>query len=254
MNYSPIHDNNDTINGNFNPIHSIKKLKGDIRSQTALILEVQEDGHSEYKLLSLRELYSTIIDHILLFESTYSTQFKKSLSPGAGRLLYRDLRRLEFQFNPLGQPAILIRQHIVLISFDPFRCVVTADRLYLIIHDGMDCAIQILNKFIECNDNDDDLRFEYRAYEAIFTSAITLQNEEYEILNNQTSIILNEFKKVSIISIEKQELFRSIKNKISNMSSKIIGYKRIISELLEEDADMALMNLTYLRNKPSLYK
>ena len=37
------------------------------------------------------------------------------------------------------------------------------------------------------------------------------------------------------------------------MIAKIIAYKRTLVELLDEDEDMALMNLTKLKKKPDLY-
>lgn len=45
-------------------------------------------------------------------------------SQGINSIKNRDLRRLEYQFNPLGDPVILVRRHVVLVSFDPVRAIV----------------------------------------------------------------------------------------------------------------------------------
>lgn len=228
-----------------------KRSKNDLRFPTALVLE-SSNNTTEYKYLSLRDLLSEIMQHIQPNKDNESENNKSKSIPSVGNLMYRDLRRLEFQFNPIGQPILLVRQHTVLISFDPLRCVVTFDKIFLLISDGSDRVIEIFNKYIESTDNDYK-SFEYRAYDAIFSTVITIQNEEYDILNFQISKILNELKKVSIIPAEKQELFRTLKNKIIHMSSRIEGYKRMLCNLLEEDGDMALMNLNLLRDKPEFY-
>lgn len=49
-------------------------------------------------------------------------------SIGAQYLRHRDLRRLEYTFNPLGEPTLFVRRHAVLLSLDPLRVVVMADR------------------------------------------------------------------------------------------------------------------------------
>lgn len=56
------------------------------------------------------------------------------------------------------------------------------------------------------------------------------------------------------MSIEKQEQLRLLKNRVTSMAAKTEAYKRIIVTLLEDDNDMAMMDLTKLKNKPSLYK
>jgi hypothetical protein len=57
-----------------------------------------------------------------------STGNKDQKSMGAQYLRHRDLRRLEYNFNPLGEPSLFVRRHAVLLSLDPLRVVVMADR------------------------------------------------------------------------------------------------------------------------------
>ncbi len=61
-------------------------------------------------------------------------------------LRLRDLRRLDFQFNPNEEKLILIRRHAVLIAMDPIRAVIMARRLILIVPDGADTLLSILDQ------------------------------------------------------------------------------------------------------------
>ncbi len=58
---------------------------------------------------------------------------------------------------------------------------------------------------------------------------------EYDICSLQAIEILADFKVASIISIEKQEQMRILKNKVSGMISKINAYRKSMEDLLEDD-------------------
>lgn len=96
--------------------------------------------------------------------------------------------------------------------------------------------------------------FEERAYEAIIASVIGIQTEEYDFCCLQAQEILADFKVASIISIQKQEQMRILKNKVSGMIAKIKAYRKSMEELLEDDEELAMMNLSKLKKKPSLYR
>jgi hypothetical protein len=57
-----------------------------------------------------------------------------------------DLRHLEHQFNPHEEPTILIRRHAILISLNPLRAVITADKLMLIVPNGADSLLYMLHE------------------------------------------------------------------------------------------------------------
>ena len=99
----------------------------------------------------------------------------------------------------------------------------------------------------------DSISFEERAYEAIIASVIGVQTQEYDICCFQAQNILADFKVASIISIEKQEQMRILKNKVSGMISKINAYRKSLEGLLEDDEGLAMMNLSKLKRKPDLY-
>ncbi len=64
-------------------------------------------------------------------------------------LRLRDLRRLDYQFNPGDENTILIRRHAVLIAIDPLRAVVMSDRLILIVPPGADSLLSILDGYMK---------------------------------------------------------------------------------------------------------
>lgn len=64
-------------------------------------------------------------------------------------LRLRDLRRLDYQFNPNEEKSVLIRRHAVLFAMDPMRAVVMTNRLILIVPSGADSLISILDKYMK---------------------------------------------------------------------------------------------------------
>ncbi len=64
-------------------------------------------------------------------------------------LRLRDLRRLDYQFNPNEEKSVLIRRHAVLFAMDPMRAVVMTNRLILIVPPGADSLISILDKYMK---------------------------------------------------------------------------------------------------------
>eukprot|EP01035_Chromulina_nebulosa_P018929 gene18929-24736_t len=265
-----------------NPI-LLKKLAD--KQQTVLVVEITPNSDTTYKQLSLRDLLAYINKEAVTIDASNSkpngtinpstTNSNSSLEElinednrlrssvydrrkesVVGLLKHRDLRRLEFQFNPLGEPTILVRRHAVLISLDPLRCIVMADKLILIIPDGLDSVLQILGDHLNAwNDvgENDAISFEARAYEAILATIIDIQRHEFGLLQHEASTIMLDFKQASIIPVDKQERMRMLKNRVTGMLSRILAYKRALVELLEEDQDLALLNLTKLKNKSTLY-
>ena len=56
-----------------------------------------------------------------------------------------------------------------------------------------------------------------------------------------------------MLPIEVQEQMRNRKNDLCVMLGRITSARHTINELTEDDEDMALMNLTLLQRKPTLY-
>jgi hypothetical protein len=156
--------------------------------------EIRDTGESSYKSMTLREL----LQHVYLDTGeecvgTGDAGEEKVGSPFAaeggtecvGELRLRDLRRLDFLFNPNEERALLVRRHVVLFAMvssawsecfnpsiratprpqhhafadkalrllylhaqDPVRALVMARRLVLIVPDGADSLLAMLDGYM----------------------------------------------------------------------------------------------------------
>ena len=61
---------------------------------------------------------------------------------------YRDIDRLSPIHLSLDSPAFLVRRHAVLLLLDPLRAVIMADRFILVVPDGADNILAIMNAYI----------------------------------------------------------------------------------------------------------
>jgi hypothetical protein len=53
----------------------------------------------------------------------------------------RDLRRLEYSFGLLEEPIVMVRRHVVLLAFDPYRAIILSNRVIMIVPDGADSLL-----------------------------------------------------------------------------------------------------------------
>jgi len=114
---------------------------------------------------------------------------------------YHDLRHLEHQFNPHEEPTVLLRRHAVLMSLNPLRAVITADKLVLIVPNGADSLLYLLHEHMHAIVEDDDVfgtgntsSFEIRAYKAMLATVTSLHTQEYISCNSKVERILSKFR------------------------------------------------------------
>jgi magnesium transporter len=232
------------------------------RQTELFILEISFLGTSEFKYSNIRELYTYIrqeaekFDKIEIGSSNHSRGAKFAVSS----IQQRDVRRLDFQCNLQDEAIVIVRKHVVLIAFDPLRVVIMADRIILIIPDGADSLLNLIQESMKAwvlgnNDKNNEvgLPFESHAYEAIIATVLALQNQEYDIIHDRIQRILNEYKSTSTMPIDTQETMRLYKNKVISQTAKVRAFRNSLSALLENEEDLALMNLTKLKITPSLY-
>ena len=96
--------------------------------------------------------------------------------------------------------------------------------------------------------------FEMHVYDAIFTTVKVLQSQQFERINKYTLELLSYTKQGSLFPVELQEEFRAMKNAVSQMKARMESYRRALTYVIENDVDMALMNLTMLKKNPELYR
>ncbi len=127
------------------------------------MLDIRPFAESEYLNISLRSLLA------MLTSIDENSQISSSKGFFANAVHYRDLRRIDFNLNPVESmyhceylslalvtdesldPSILIRRHCAMMILDPLRVIVMADRFLLVVPDGADNLIAILEKHMKCN-------------------------------------------------------------------------------------------------------
>ena len=175
---------------------------------------------------------------------------------------YYDLRYLENQFNAHESPMVLVRKHAIIISLSPLRAIVTADRIVLSVPDGADALLYMLHEHMHeiVEDTEgilDDSGFlppEIRAYKALFLTIIAIHQQEYNSICKKVDKALKKFAAVNKITSEIRETIRVLKNSVEAQEIKVKDYQRLLKDLLRNQDDLALMNLSLLKARPYLYK
>ena len=175
---------------------------------------------------------------------------------------YYDLRYLENQFNAHESPMVLVRKHAIIISLSPLRAIVTADRIVLSVPDGADALLYMLHEHMHeiVEDTEgilDDSGFlppEIRAYKALFLTIIAIHQQEYNSICKKVDKALKKFGAVNKITSEIRETIRVLKNTVEAQEIKVKDYQRLLKDLLRNQDDLALMNLSLLKARPYLYK
>lgn len=205
-------------------------------------------------------------------------------------LRIRDLRKLDvndFDEASTGNSStLLVRWHALLFCFEPIRAIVMSHKLIWIVPNGADSLLELVQEHMmqwveACNDDhampegkdsnnngkgesqspvpssqtEDDLpRFEVHALDALFTTVTSLQDQEYKRINGDIQLILGQFKqKGCILSIDAQEKMRSLKNRVSRMLQRLGSYRSALEDAVDDDEEMALMNLSILHHQPKYY-
>lgn len=97
--------------------------------------------------------------------------------------------------------------------------------------------------------------FESHAYETLMTTVLDVEDNEFKVIIDRANRLLSRVNKsVLTLSVKRQEEMQVLKEHLQKMASRIQANKRAITELLDDDERMALMNLTKLKERPSLYR
>jgi len=239
--------------------------------QSVLVLEISSSLQNQYYTTSLRELLNHIrceceyIDKEREGETCSKPRLSNSL-----RLRGRDFRHLEESLrSTISDPGILIRRHLVLISMDPMRAIVTSNKIFLVIPDGADNVLYILEQSLhtwerDTSDKESDngyesfskVPFELRAYEAIFYTLVAAKKLEYSKLQRGIESAIMSFTNSSgeLVSIEAQVERRALQQRLLRLQQSVEADTRVLAELLENDEDLALMSLSALHAQPALYE
>lgn len=58
----------------------------------------------------------------------------------------RDMRRLVTPFSATNKPDVIVRRHVMLLNFDPLRAIILRDRLLVLVPDGADSLLSLLER------------------------------------------------------------------------------------------------------------
>jgi hypothetical protein len=210
---------------------------------------------SEFRFITSRRL-CVLIKIIITCPPHYSNRDVKELN-------YNDLRYLENQFHTHEEPLILVRKHAVLVSLNPLRAVVTADKLILVAPSGAESLLYVLHDYMRGIIEDSDTMFrnqghkstsELRGYMAMLATITALHQQDYASLATKVESALYNFKSLQNITADMQDTLRVLKNATLSQIIKISSYQRLLTLLFKNEEDLALMNLTLLKDKPYLYR
>lgn len=147
--------------------------------------------------------------------------------------------------------------------------------MYVKVPDGADSLLSLLQHYMQewtkeekdaatsngdvdqqnqIKDGEPASQFEFHALEALLRTLKEWETVQYNAVNKTINQTLAYFKMGSLIPVEIQEKMRMLKNELSLLMNRVSASRRVIQELTEDDEEMALMNLTVLRNKPTLYR
>jgi len=289
----PLYDNNQvasltTISESLAALQPYLQSAFQDSKKTVKVLEIYPDGSSgDMSSMTLKQLLTSIHESVASIDKkarkkpresrdsptqfsssamhrTKSFESMESLNEtkrSIREIQYHDLRHLEHQFHRHEEPNILIRRHGILMSLNPLRLVFMHDKIIFIVPDGADQLLYLLHEHLnsiaedEFSFGDDaSVSFELRSYRAIFATVLSLHIHSFNILQESTNQVVQIFKGRTSVSLSNQEVVRELKNSNASLMVKMEAYCRLFGEIKERDEDLALMNLTLLKNKPHLYQ
>ena len=178
-------------------------------------------------------------------------------------LQFNDLRYLMNQFHTHEEPMVLVRKHAVLISLNPLRAIVTANRLILVAPNGAESLLFVLHDYMKGIMEDSDTIIsnsshksspELRGYMAMLATITALHQQDYTALAAKIESSLYNFKSLQNITADMQDTLRVLKNAVLSQIIKIDSYRKLLKNLFKNEEDVALMNLSLLKERPHLYR
>jgi magnesium transporter len=157
-----------------------------------------------------------------------------------------------------------VRRGVILVSLEPVRAIVTADRLYVLVPDGADGLLEPIRARLHkaARQRKDtkakgglaarhagtrdpwDVAFEFAALEVIFMSAAAIKRREADETQKEAKQVLASVRK-SLSSRRLSRVLR-LKKRLAEVLNVVSGCRDAFQEV-QEDEQMALMYLTALK-------
>ena len=100
----------------------------------------------------------------------------------------------------------------------------------------------------------EDIPFETHVFDALLTTVKSVESQHLNRISTRMQILLSHYKKATFIPLEVQSELRLLKNDLSQIVNRVGRALDALRLITEDDQDMALMNLTLLKQKPNLYR
>jgi len=242
-----------------------------------LLIEFWHDGNYQFMELKREEILQEAInaipeaDKALVKENRFGPNKRQTLDEAAsahssdsrfsrsgfrqtGTIKARDIRLLDSNFSNSHDPSIVVRKHAVLVNLEPIKSLVLHNRCLVLVPNGADSELQTFMEKLrlgpESRSMDGIMEFELRAFEAIFLTVSGILNKELKSLKPEIELTLKNVLKTGSFSLER---LRLVKKDLDHLLSRMQGVQHAFTELLDNDRDMALMNLTKLYETPNKY-
>ncbi|CAN0260666.1 unnamed protein product, partial [Ectocarpus sp. 8 AP-2014] len=165
----------------------------------------------------------------------------------------RDMRQL-FSSQSKSEPAISVRRNCVLVNFETLRGIVLVDRILLVVDPGADSILMEVRKAVS-QSHDDVYEFELKAVEALLSvSSKRLEREVREVEKPIANIVnILEGPGKGATSAKNNDTFRVLLNSINVLENRAKARRRALLMVLEDDTDLAMMNLTRMYQSPGDY-
>eukprot|EP00752_Nemacystus_decipiens_P002877 g2677.t1 len=165
----------------------------------------------------------------------------------------RDMRQL-FSSQSKSEPAISVRRNCVLVNFETLRGIVLVDRILLVVDPGADSILFEVQKAVT-ESHDDVYEFELKAVEALLSvSSKRLEREVREVEQPIADIVnILEGPGKGATSAKHNDRFRVLLNSINVLENRAKARRRALLMVLEDDTDLAMMNLTRMYQSPEDY-
>jgi hypothetical protein len=90
-------------------------------------------------------------------------------------------------------------------------------------------------------------------YEVLLSASLSVHSSSFINCANDASRILLHFKHRTVMPVEMQENMREIKNAVHSEKNKLDKCKIVLTEIMEDVENLALMNLSILKTNSNLY-
>lgn len=155
-------------------------FRRDTAVQDIHILSLSSNAPARYDFVTLRQLLQLITSDFS--HSISSVSKEESVLKD---ILYRDLRRLDYESAHEDAPSLTQRRFCSILVLPPLKCIITSRRLILIVPRGADSLLSYVQDCIEQNDalkdsdSTDFINFEFSACNNVFMLFLAVITDLY---------------------------------------------------------------------------